>query len=254
MILLDPPAGCGKISTMSRRRTTAKLHSATLKEGPNPIVAKGEAVAREAEPTADADAGRYEETKTDANAEPLHHFLATEGEEREVGEQRTTGMVARYFKLTLAMVCLNVVVAGTNVAMLFSHSGETRTVVVAPAPASVLPAPAGPIAECPPVASPAPPVSVVPSAPASAGLPQTSPPAEKVPLPGRPPLLGKPALQRRAPLSARPATAIARSRSEPEALRPAHAAPIPPKTRPVLSARIIDEDPVAEDSRPVERW
>ena len=132
---------------MSRRRTTAKIFHASVKEELKPILAEGEAVACESGRIADAGADQHEEAKANVKAEVLDRFLAA-AEERDASQQHTAGMVARYFKLTLAMVCLNVVIAGASVAMLFRHSGETRTVVVASAPAPVLP-PAAPIASIP---------------------------------------------------------------------------------------------------------
>jgi hypothetical protein len=230
---------------MSRRRTTAKIFHASVKEEPKPVLAEGEAVAGEMERIADADTDQHEEAKADVKAEVLRRFLAAEAEEREASEQRTAGMFARYFKLTVAMVCLNVVIAGASVAILFRHSGETRTVVVAPAPAPVLP-PAAPIAASPPATSPAATVVEVPAAAASTALPRTSPPAEKIQL------LGRPAPQRRAPLYARPAGAIASSSYAPEAPYPVRAAPIPTKATPVFSARIANHD--RDDPRPTERW
>jgi len=229
---------------MSRRRTTAKIYQASVKEELKPILAEGESVACESGRIADAEADLPREAKANVEAEALDRFLAA-AEERDASQQHTAGMVARYFKLTLAMVCLNVVIAGASVAMLFRHSGETRTVVVAPAPAPVLP-PAAPIAGSPLATSAAATVVEVPAPAASTGLPWISPPAEKVQL------LGRPAPQRRTPPLARPASAVASSSYAPETPYPAHAAPMPARTTPVFSARITDHD--RDDPHPTERW
>jgi hypothetical protein len=241
-LALDLMAGCGKIRVMSRHRTTTKLYRASAKaENPAPLVASGQTGATEAGGVGDSLA----EQREDALETTLAPWLAAEATRRDASEQRTADMVAHYFKLTLAILCLNMVVGGANVAALFVRSGELRTVVVAQ------PAPAQPPAMPAPLPSPAPQAAaaVSPASPAfSATLPATQPSptpssVNEVPLLGKAPLLGKPA---------RPAASPGRA---PEVGRPVRAVTPPPKTRPVFPAGLVDEQPAPKPAHvATERW
>ncbi len=109
----------------------------------------------------------------------VEQLLAAEAFERELGEQRAATMFSRYFRLTLAMVGLNMVIAGASVVTLFRHGRDPRTVVVQvprPAPAMPVACPAVPPSVPPAVAAPAalqvPPALAAPTEPAPA--PQAS--------------------------------------------------------------------------------
>jgi hypothetical protein len=232
---------------MSRRRTTKKLYQSnartTAAEGEAPVAAAGETEARTT-------------AMTGVSAETLERLLAAEASEREVTEQRTTDLVGRYFKLTLAMVCLNMVVAGANVALLFRRPPEVRAIVTSP-----VPAPPPPVA---PAAAPAPapaPAVAVPGTPE----PQAPIAAEKIPLlgtPSKPPLLGTPikdpALGKAAPVKrarAAKAPVMADPDGESGTFRPApepvRAVGSPLRAGSVLTAKLAEP---ADDARMPERW
>jgi hypothetical protein len=249
---------------MSRRRTTKKLYQANAKSAARDAdapVTRATAVDTEAPVTRGTALDTEATTSPSAavSAEALERLLALEASEREVSEQRTTDLVGRYFKLTLAMVCLNMVVAGANVALLFRRPAEIRTVVTAPAP--VLPPP---VAQAP-VAAPAPiapPPTALPSVPAAADAVAT----EKIPLLGAPsktpllgspaktPLLGKVAPTKRAPrapkapVSADPDAEASGWGSAPE---PVRAVGSPSRAASVLTAKLADS---SDESRMTERW
>jgi hypothetical protein len=182
-------------------------------------------------------------------------MLAAEAAEREVSEQRTSDLVGRYFKLTLAMVCANMIVAGANVAMLLRHPAETRTIVTVPAPA---PTPAPAVAAAPALPEPAPTPAAVPSPVAPAQpVPLLGSPA-KTPLLGAPgaktPLLGKAAPVRRAPRAERAPIVgkpfdVAAPSAAPEPVRAVGSA----RPGSVLTARLVDERSPS-DPPLAERW
>jgi hypothetical protein len=232
---------------MSRRRTTKKIYQASTIVDTTPMVADGgngagaQAAVSAKAPAADGTAG--------VSAEALDRLLAAEVAEREIGERRTTSLLGRYFKLTLALACLNMVVAGVNVAMLFGQPREIRTVVTVPVPAA--PAPVSTPALAQPAAAPAAPV--VPAA-------EAAPPAaaSKMPLLGpapkltpKTPLLGKAPAARRAPRA--PKAPLLDNPAELPSAEPARAVAGPDRTGQVLTAKLSDEHS-AEDSSLAERW
>lgn len=205
---------------MSRRRTTQKLH-ASLKEE-TPISTASQAV--DAEPGKD---GASDASQHDMPFEAeLGPWLAAEAARRAASETRSAETLARYFKATVAILCLNMVVGGANVAVSFMNAGETRTVVVAP------PAPMGSQTTPAPAAS-------TPSAEASpqATAPVTTPPPSAIPLLGKEPLLGKPD---------RPE---ARPSRPPAVTRPARSRP------PAAEEEVVEEEPAPKPSHlAAERW
>lgn len=236
---------------MSRRRSTKKFYQADAKRDSKPMPAEAEPIACEQQATAETPADA--EVKAAISAETLDRMLAAEAADREVSEHRTADMVGRYFKLTLAMVCANMVVAGANVAMLLRRPPETRTIVTMPAPAPA-PAPATVAIPSVPVVAP-PPVVVPPPVAPAPSVPLLGSPA-KPPLLGAPaktPLLGKAAPAKRAPRAAR--APLDRSfeasvpASSPEPVR----AVSPARSGSVLTARLVNER-TPEDPPLAERW
>ena len=157
--------------------------------------------------------------------EAVNRYLAAAAEDREAAEERSAEIIARFSKLTIAMMCVTMVIAGANVAMIIRQSSPTQPQSsVAQPPAVVLTRPA----ETPVVVVPAaPPVLPAPAPPEP--LPR---PAEKVPLLGSPP------------------TPRARQVFAPGPPRLARTTP--PRPLPLLSARSIDTD--SHESTSVERW
>lgn len=235
---------------MSRRRTTRKLYQ------PNAKVAATE-VDVPVTPTSEAEAPAN--TGAAVSAERLERLLAAEAAEREVSEERTTDLVGRYFKLTLAMVCLNMVVAGANVALLFRRPAEVRTVVTVPAPALPPPVAQTPVVPVPEAAPAALAPTPVPSVPVPAGVA-----AQKIPLlgtPSKPPLLGSPTkaplLGKTTPIKRAPRAAKAPVMVDPDAEafqsgtpEPVRAVGSPARSGSVLTAKLAD----ADESHMTERW
>lgn len=62
----------------------------------------------------------------------LKSYLEAESEDRWAAEERAQSLLARLFKLAIAMVCLNVVIAGANVAMIALRPSAHPIVVPAP--------------------------------------------------------------------------------------------------------------------------
>ena len=158
--------------------------------------------------------------------ETLNRYLAVAAEDREAAEERSAEIIARFSKLTIAMMCVTMVIAGANVAMIIRQSSVARPVLVAPprpmeAPTLVV-------------------QPVQPVLPATAQPMPTEPPREMVKPAENIPLLGSPpkTKDRWAPVPG--PTRLART-------------PIaPPRSQPLLSARNVDDD--SRDSSPVERW
>jgi hypothetical protein len=229
---------------MSRHRTTLKMHRARDKEAPaqptttvedQPTGGAQAQTAIDSEPpslpTAEAAAA---EAKPDVlTRESFNRYLAVEAEEREASLQRTSVFLSRYFKLTLAMACLNMVVAGVSVALLFSFSSNLKTVVVTAAAAT------------PVVAAPAPaPVPVAaPVAPASAApvMPETVPPAASPP----------PAAPVKLQLLGEPRPAAAKHSATAQRLPHPGVKPAPARSRTIEADD--DESPTLA-SRTTERW
>lgn len=86
-------------------------------------------------------------------AEALQRYMVALAEDRDASAERTEGILARFFKVAIVMVCLNVVIAGANVAMILvrphavatpppaATPGRTETTTETPtAPAVITPA------------------------------------------------------------------------------------------------------------------
>jgi hypothetical protein len=230
---------------MSRHRTTMKMHRASDKPSESrPAETAGEDTGSTAQPEHDVpnEPAAQGEALT---METLGRYLDREVSEREASEERTSTLLARYFKLTLVMAALNMLVAGTSVAMLFKHPDSPQPIVVA-APASqvapVVAPPSQPVERAPlesppatPIAAPAP-LPVPPSAASS---------------PAKIPLLGQPLLPavKRAPVSYPARMPRVASKPSPTTLR---ATSLP--SSPVVFARSTDEDRRSEASTMAERW
>lgn len=151
--------------------------------------------------------------------ETLNRYLAVAAEDREAAEERSAEVITRFTKLTIAMMCVTMVIAGANVAMIIRQSSVTQhAAVVVPQPVEA------PIVTAPPVQ----PVLPAPVPPESRELPQ---PAEKIPLLGSPP-------SPRARQAPAPTPRLART--------------APPRPQPLLSARNIDNS--SRESGTAERW
>jgi hypothetical protein len=135
------------------------------------------------------------ETK-DAVLESVQQYLAALAEDRDEAAERTHGIVARFFKVAVAIVCLNVVIAGANIAMILFRQPSSGPSAAAPAPvaAAALPAEPAPAEPAkPPVENRIPDdiaassklESNVPVAPEKPVVPQA--PERRVPLLGTPP-------------------------------------------------------------------
>ena len=151
--------------------------------------------------------------------ETLNRYLAAAAEDRDAAEERSSQVIARFTKLTIAVMCLTMVIAGANVAMIIRQSNTVQPIVVAP----------GRRVETPPVlVQPAQPIlpAPVPSEPR-----EPPRPAEKIPLLGS----SSPRV-RQAPLPGPPR--LARTAS--------------PRPQALLSARSVEDD--SRESGPVERW
>ena len=157
--------------------------------------------------------------------ETLDRYLAAAAQDREAAEERSTQIVDRFTKLTIAMMCVTMVIAGANVAMLVKQASAPRPVVVLP-PRPVE-APTALVQPAQPVVLPAP---AMPSEPAL--------PLEKIEKIEKIPLLGSPP--------------SARARRVPPPGPSKLARTAPPRPLPLLSARNTDDD--ARESGPVERW
>ena len=204
---------------MSQRDDTVKLESENVEaSGQNSEDAVGEP-----QDVADAQHARPAEVASEVRAgsltiEALNRYLAAAAEDREAAEERSAEVIARFSKLTIALMCVTMVIAGANVAMIIRQSNAPQPVIVAaPRPA-----------EAPPlVVQPAPPIlpAPVPSEPS-----EPPRPAEKIPL------LGSPPSPRATQVPTPGATRLARTP--------------PPRPQPLLSVRNMDNG----ESSTVERW
>jgi hypothetical protein len=159
--------------------------------------------------------------------ETLNRYLAVAAEDREAAEERSAEIIARFSKLTIAMMCVTMVIAGANVAMIIRQSSTTQPQLSAAQPPAVAPPRA---VETPVVVAPAaPPVLPTPVPPAQPEPPRT---AEKIPLLGSPP--------------------SARARQTFAPVPPRFARTAPPRPQPLLSARSVDNNP--HESGTAERW
>lgn len=178
-------------------------------------------------------AGHRAEADGQPTLEALNRYLAAAAEDREAAEERSEQVIARFTKLTIAMMCVTMVIAGANVAMIIRQSGAPQAVVMALPPPTETPTV---------VVQPAQPVL---PAPAPAPAPFESVNSTPPPLPPRPaaktPLLGSP-----------PA---ARPRPNPTATAPrmARATTTPPRPQTLLSVRNTDDNDAREPAV-VERW
>ena len=166
--------------------------------------------------------------------ETLNRYLAAAADDREAAEERSAQIITRFTKLTMAMLCVTMVIAGANVAMMFQRSSAAQPVVVMQPPPPVQPVAVIPVRPAETQATVEPPMSPEAAAPVPAESKETAKPAEKIPLLGSPP--------------------AARPRPVPAAMAPRMArAPIaPPRPLPLLSVRNVDND--AREAGPVERW
>ena len=163
--------------------------------------------------------------------ETLNRYIAAATEDREAAEDRSSQVITRFTKLTIAMLCLTTVIAVANVAMIVRQSSAAQPAMVA------LPHPAQPPAVLVP---PTPPALPAPSESRESTRPPEhipllgSPPAEKIPL------LGSPSSKKAKPAPELPR--VYRATNMQPHLRP----------QPLLSARDDGED--SRGSGPAERW
>ncbi len=116
------------------------------------------------------------EAQTASNDEAIEQSPAKETDEQWWAGQRIENIITRLFRVTVVIVCLNMVIAGANVAMIATRWGAPRPAPSPPAQTnSVAPAPSLPAA--PAVAPPAfTPSSQVAGAPSPAAPPACAPP------------------------------------------------------------------------------
>jgi hypothetical protein len=90
--------------------------------------------------------GNEDEAKESPTLESLQQYLAAQAEERDAAAERTQNVLARFFKVAIVIVCLNVVIAGANVAMIAIRPSSPPA-LPPPAPAAaVMAEPARPVA------------------------------------------------------------------------------------------------------------
>ena len=187
--------------------------------GQDSVKAAGEA--KEAGPPLRATEILSEAMAGNLTMEAVNRYLAAAAEDREAAEERSAEIIARFSKLTIAMMCVTMVIAGANVAMIIRQSGAAQPQLsAAQPPAVVLPRPV----ETPAlVGPPAPPILPAPAPPEPREPPRAE---EKIPLLGSSPRArrvfapGPPRLARTAPPRPQPllsASSIDRDSSEPTA-------------------------------------
>ena len=98
--------------------------------------------------------------------ETLNRYLAAAADDREAAEERSAQIITRFTKLTMAMLCVTMVIAGANVAMMFQRSSAAQPVVVMQPPPPVQPVAVVPARPAEPHASVEPPMSPEAAAPA----------------------------------------------------------------------------------------
>jgi hypothetical protein len=165
-----------------------------------------------------ADAAR-EVSLGNLTIETLNRYLTAAADDRDAAEERSSQVITRFTRLTIAMMCLTMVIAGANVAMIIRQSGAAQPAAVAPPR---------------PVETPTVLVQPAQTVPALSEQREPARPAEKIPLLGSPP------------------SARARQTTAPILPRLARTTIAPPRSRPLLSARTVEDD--SGESRPTERW
>ncbi len=180
--------------------------------------------------------------------ESFQHYLDTEAERREAAAEQTQGIIARFFKMTVVLVGLNMVIAGANVAMIITRSGHSESTPAAqpstPTPTPTATAPTSPTSseamapagQSPQSAEPEPsPQENATSQPVPTAKPLV--PEKRIPLLGPLPSTLRPV--------AGPAVALVR--------QPIHAQV---KVAASKSALAVKDDDSDDDGRPhpVERW
>ena len=209
--------------TMSQHDKTVKLDGEdSAANGQDSVEAVGEpkefAGAEHARP---ADVV-HEALAENLTLETLNRYLAVAAEDREAAEERSSEVIARFTKLTVAMMCVTMVIAGANVAMIIRQSSPAQPIVVAPP---------RPVETPTVIVQPAQPIL---PAPVPTESREVVKPAEKIELLGSPPKVKD-----------RKATAPGPTRL---------ARTTPPRPQPLLSARTVDNDDDSRESSPVERW
>jgi hypothetical protein len=242
---------------MSRHRTTLKMHRVRDKQA-NAKPPEAGATATEslgAKKVNGSDDGPSTQGEV-LTAETLGRYLAAEVARRGSGEERAANALARYFKLTLVLAGLNMLVASASVVMVLTRSAKPPTIVVNQPSPPLAPATTRPpqsaekAAALPPAALPAPmppavaPPAVVPPAP--------SPPAKRL-------LLGEPpAAPARIPLLGQPLSARKRAAAPSASRAPRVAVPKPVPSEPPVLAKNADEEEVHVvtqiASQATERW
>ena len=178
---------------------------------------------------------------TAASVDQLQRCLTEEADRREVAGQRIETIFVRVFRVMLVMVCLNMVIAGANVAMIATRSSASRQATSPPPTQSVS---AAPIAGA--TTQPAP---AVPQVVANPPAPAPTPPATEAPaLALIQPASADKKVRLLGPLasSSRPGPVLARRQTR---------APVKPRGV-ALGFPVADEDYETDDapSGPVERW
>jgi hypothetical protein len=169
---------------MSRRRcTTAKMYSGNKPGGPKRPSQSRASIVDSTDGHAD-DGTAAEKGKT-LTAETLASHLAVEALLRDSSEKRTASAIKRYFRLTVALAGINLLVAGTTVFALWSRPGRRlEPALLPPTPAAAQSGCASAAPARAPATVPAPasgPAAAVPSV-----LPAAVPPKAILPLPPSP--------------------------------------------------------------------
>jgi hypothetical protein len=191
--------------------------------------------------------------------ETLNRYLEVAAEDREAAEERSSKVVARFTKLTIAMMCLTTVIAVANVAMIIRQSSTTPPATVASPHRIELPPvlaqPAQPILPPPPVSHdvvlPAEKILLLGSLPGE----KKSPLLGSLPVEKKSPLLGSLPVEKKSPLLGSPPSTKVTLSPTPGLPRVARVATTKPHPlpQPLLSASDEEEDD-SKSSGPVERW
>jgi hypothetical protein len=254
---------------MSRHRTTMKMHRVRDKQRENTTAAKTNEAAQStpadsADETSEEAGNEIVASPDRVSRETLERYLATEAAEREASEERTSTTLARYFKVSLVMAGLNMVVAGISVSLLFSHSDRVQTVVAAPPlsqPSHSVPSlPAASPAPMPVPPAPVPAAATIPvTAEPAPATPTTTTPVTEAEAPAKPAkikLLGESHSPIRKRRSATPPTRAQRLVSRPAPVMTSPSEPLPSLApsppRSVVLAKSPDEEYKA--TQMAERW